>query len=43
MYDLARQRQEHLLRVLHDAGDRPVSLVELRERGIGRASCRERV
>jgi len=34
MYDLARQRQEHLLRVLHDAGDRPVSLVELRERGI---------
>ena len=39
MYDLARQRQEHLLRVLHDAGDRPVSLVELRERGIANAAA----
>jgi biotin operon repressor len=32
--NLARQRQEALLRVLRDAGDRPVSLPELRERGI---------
>ncbi len=32
--DLARRRQEILLRVLRDAGDRPVSLPELRERGI---------
>ena len=32
--DLARQRQESLLKVLRDAGDRPVSLPELRERGI---------
>ena len=32
--DLARQRQDTVLRVLRDAGDRPVSLVELRERGI---------
>jgi biotin operon repressor len=32
--DLAHQRQEALLRVLRDAGDRPVSLAELRERGI---------
>jgi biotin operon repressor len=32
--NLARQRQEHLLRVLREAGDRPVSLLELRERGI---------
>jgi biotin operon repressor len=32
--DLARRRQEMLLRVLRDAGDRPVSLPELRERGI---------
>ena len=31
---LARQRQETLLRVLRDAGDRPVGLPELRERGI---------
>jgi biotin operon repressor len=32
--NLARQRQESLLKVLRDAGDRPVSLPELRERGI---------
>jgi biotin operon repressor len=32
--NLARQRQEALLRVLRDAGDRPVSLPELRERGV---------
>jgi biotin operon repressor len=32
--NLARQRQEVLLRVLRDSGDRPVSLPELRERGI---------
>jgi len=32
--DLARRRQEILLRVLREAGDRPVSLPELRERGI---------
>jgi biotin operon repressor len=32
--NLARQRQETLLRVLRDAGDRPVGLPELRERGI---------
>jgi biotin operon repressor len=32
--DLAQQRQETILRALRDAGDRPVSLVELRERGI---------
>jgi hypothetical protein len=31
---LARRRQDIVLRVLRDAGDRPVSLVELRERGI---------
>ena len=30
----AQQRQEAVLRVLREAGDRPVSLVELRERGI---------
>jgi biotin operon repressor len=33
--DLARRRQDTVLRVLRDAGDRPVSLPELRERGIG--------
>jgi biotin operon repressor len=32
--NLARQRQESLLKVLREAGDRPVSLPELRERGI---------
>jgi biotin operon repressor len=32
--NLAQQRQETILRALRDAGDRPVSLVELRERGI---------
>jgi biotin operon repressor len=33
-HNLAQQRQESLLKVLRDAGDRPVSLVELRERGV---------
>jgi hypothetical protein len=33
--DLARRRQDIVVRVLRDAGDRPVSLAELRERGIG--------
>jgi biotin operon repressor len=33
--DLARRRQDSVLRVLRDAGDRPISLAELRERGIG--------
>jgi biotin operon repressor len=33
-HDLARRRQDTVLRALRDAGDRPVSLVELRERGI---------
>jgi biotin operon repressor len=33
--NLARRRQDIVLRVLRDAGDRPVSLAELRERGIG--------
>jgi biotin operon repressor len=32
--ELARQRQEALLRVLRDAGDRPVGIPELREQGI---------
>jgi hypothetical protein len=32
---LARRRQDNVLRVLREAGDRPVSLAELRERGIG--------
>ena len=32
--DLARRRQDIVIRVLRDAGDRPVSLPELRERGI---------
>jgi biotin operon repressor len=32
--NLAQQRQETILRALRDAGDRPVSLAELRERGI---------
>jgi hypothetical protein len=32
--DLARRRQESLLRALRDTGDQPVSLAELRERGI---------
>jgi biotin operon repressor len=31
---LARRRQDTVLRALRDAGDRPVSLAELRERGI---------
>jgi hypothetical protein len=31
---LGQQRQEAVLRTLRDAGDRPVSLVEMRERGI---------
>lgn len=33
--DIARRRQELVLRLLRDAGDRPVPLAELRERGIG--------
>jgi hypothetical protein len=33
--DIARRRQDIVLRVLRDAGERPVSLAELRERGIG--------
>ena len=33
--DLAHRRQDTVLRALRDAGDRPVSLPELRERGIG--------
>ena len=33
-HDLARQRQDIVLRVLREAGARPVSLPELRERGI---------
>jgi biotin operon repressor len=32
--DLARRRQETLLRVLREAGDRPLGLPELRERGV---------
>ena len=32
---LARRRQDIVIRVLRDAGERPVSLAELRERGIG--------
>jgi biotin operon repressor len=32
--ELARRRQDIVLRALRDAGDRPVSLPELRERGI---------
>ena len=32
--DLARRRQDVMLKVLREAGDRPVSLPELRERGI---------
>lgn len=32
--DLAHRRQDMVLRALREAGDRPVSLVELRERGI---------
>jgi biotin operon repressor len=32
--NLAQQRQETLLKALRDAGDRPLSLPELRERGI---------
>ena len=32
--DLADRRQDMVLRALREAGDRPVSLVELRERGI---------
>jgi hypothetical protein len=34
--DLANRRQDIVLRALRDAGDRPVSLPELRERGIVR-------
>jgi biotin operon repressor len=33
--DVAQRRQDTVLRVLRDAGDRPVGLPELRERGIG--------
>jgi biotin operon repressor len=33
-HSLAQQRQDALLKALRDAGDRPVSLPELRERGI---------
>jgi biotin operon repressor len=36
---LARRRQDNVLRVLRDAGDRPVSLAELRDRGIGNAAA----
>jgi biotin operon repressor len=32
--DVAARRQDTVLRVLRDAGDRPVGLPELRERGI---------
>jgi hypothetical protein len=32
--DLANRRQDAVLRALREAGDRPVSLAELRERGI---------
>jgi hypothetical protein len=32
--DLANRRQDIVIRALRDAGDRPVSLPELRERGI---------
>jgi hypothetical protein len=32
--DLAGRRQDIVIRALRDAGDRPVSLPELRERGI---------
>ena len=32
---LARRRQDIVLRALREAGDRPVGLPELRERGIG--------
>jgi biotin operon repressor len=32
--DIAHRRRDGVLRALRDAGDRPVSLVELRERGI---------
>jgi hypothetical protein len=31
---IAQRRQEAVLRALREAGDRPISLVELRERGI---------
>jgi biotin operon repressor len=33
--DLAHRRQDIVLRALREAGDRPVGLPELRERGIG--------
>ncbi len=33
-HSLAQQRQETLLKALRDAGDRPLSLPELHERGI---------
>ena len=33
--DLAHRRQDIVIRALREAGDRPVSLPELRERGIG--------
>jgi biotin operon repressor len=32
--DIAHRRRDSVLRALRDAGDRPVSLLELRERGI---------
>jgi biotin operon repressor len=32
--DLANRRQDIVIRALRDAGDRPISLAELRERGI---------
>jgi len=32
--DLAHRRRDIVIRALRDAGDRPVSLAELRERGI---------
>ena len=33
--DLAHRRRDIVIRALREAGDRPVSLPELRERGIG--------
>jgi biotin operon repressor len=36
--DVAARRQDIVLRALRDAGDRPVSLLELRERGIANAA-----
>lgn len=37
--DSAQRRRDAVLRVLRDAGDRPVSLPELRERGIANAAA----